>query len=153
VLQEKDSGGNQYEAMSPALTRTIFVCAGAWLSACGPRVSMPGNASIGGRTRATPVTSPAGAPPRIVAIALSSIDVRRRTDWSGTVVTGTNVASVEIRTNLFSIDVPRTTYGRFGFRTHVLDLPPIFVRPYRLRVIARNARGAEAEEDLPFRFR
>ncbi len=56
-------------------------------------------------------------------------------------VTTTNVASVEVRTNLFSINVPRVAYGRFAFRLDVLDTPPIFVRPYRLRVIARNSAG------------
>jgi hypothetical protein len=83
----------------------------------------------------------------------SSLDVRRGGRWSGEFVTGTNVASVEVRTNLFSIDVPRRTYGRFVFTLDVLDTPPIFVRAYRLRVIARNSAGQAYEEDLPFRIR
>jgi hypothetical protein len=83
----------------------------------------------------------------------SSLDVRRGGRWSGEFVTGTNVASVEVRTNLFSIDVPRRTYGRFAFTLDVLDTPPIFVRAYRLRVIARNSAGKAYEEDLPFRIR
>ncbi len=68
-------------------------------------------------------------------------------------MTTTNVASVEVRTNLFSIDVPRRTFGDFRFSLRVFDVPPIFIRGYRLRVIARNSAGQTSEEDLPLRIR
>lgn len=83
----------------------------------------------------------------------SSLDVRRGQRWSGAFVTGTNVASVEVRTNLFSINVPHRSPGRFGFVLDILDVPPIFVRAYRLRVIARNSAGNAYEEDLPLWIR
>jgi len=83
----------------------------------------------------------------------SSDDARRGERWSGTIIASTNVASVEVRTNLFSIDVPRRGYGDFRFTLHVFDVPPIFIRPYNLRVIARNSAGESVEEDLPFRIR
>jgi len=89
----------------------------------------------------------------------SSLDVCRRpygscrNEWSATFLTSTNVASLEVRTNLFSINVPRTDFGKFAFSVHVLDLPPIFIRDYRLRVIARNSAGLAYEEDLPFSIR
>lgn len=83
----------------------------------------------------------------------SSDDVPRGQTWSGRIVTPTNVASVEVRTNLFSINVPRRAYGDFRFSLHVFDVPPIFIRGYRLRVIARNSAGESAEEDLPLRIR
>lgn len=83
----------------------------------------------------------------------SSLDIRRGGRWSGAFVTGTNVASVEVRTNLFSINVPHRAPGRFAFALDVLDTPPIFVRAFRLRVIARNSAGQTFEEDLPFRIR
>jgi hypothetical protein len=83
----------------------------------------------------------------------SSLDVQRGERWSGAFVTGTNVASLEVRTNLFSINVPKRSPGRFSFVLRVLDTPPIFVRGYRLRVIARNSPGQAYEEDLPFRIR
>jgi hypothetical protein len=79
--------------------------------------------------------------------------VQRGQNWSGEIVTPTNVASVEVRTSLFSIDVPRKDYGHFAFQVHVLDVPPIFIRAYEVRVIARNSAGAEAEEDFPLRIR
>ena len=43
-----------------------------------------------------------------------------------------------------------------AFHWYVADLfdtPPIFVRPYQLRVIARNSAGKETEEHLPFEIR
>lgn len=83
----------------------------------------------------------------------SSLNIRRGQRWAGAFVTGTNVASIEVRTNLFSINVPRRSPGRFAFVLNVLDTPPIFVRAYRLRVIARNSAGRTYEEDLPFRLR
>lgn len=83
----------------------------------------------------------------------SSLDVKRPATWSGRIVTSTNVASVEMRTNQFSISVPRTAFGDFRFDLNVLDVPPDFVRHYDLHVIARNAAGVEAEEDVPFRIR
>lgn len=83
----------------------------------------------------------------------SADEVRRGQTWSGTIITSTNVGSVEVRTNLFSIDVPRRTFGDFRFALRVFDVPPIFIRAYRLRVIARNSAGRSVEEDLPFRIR
>jgi hypothetical protein len=115
---------------------------------------VPPDASIG-PTRAlpTPRVEPMDAAPAILGMHFSTLDVRRGQRFSGEFVTGTNVASVEVRTNLFSIDVPRTGYGRFAFVLNVLDAPPIFIRQYRLRVIARNSAGAEFEQDLPFEIR
>ncbi len=99
------------------------------------------------------VAASATAPPQIVGMAFNSLDVARGGTWSGDFITSSNVASVEVRSNLFSIDAPRTAFGRFHFDIDVFDVPPIFVRSYAVRVIARNAAGVEAEEDVPFRIR
>lgn len=115
---------------------------------------VPSNVSFGSAaSRVSPQTAANDAPPRIIAARFSSDDVRRGQTWRGRIVTTTNVASVEVRTNLFSIDVPRRSYGEFAFALNVFDVPPIFIRAYRLRVIARNSAGSEIEEDLPFRIR
>ncbi len=132
-----------------------YALAALLLAACASHVTaVPANATFGEKpSLPAPERDTPKATPRIQAIWLSGNDVRRGADWSGEIVTSTNVASVEVRTNLFSIDVPRRAFGRFAFRLHVFDVPPIFVRAYDLRVIARNAAGAQAEEDLPFRIR
>jgi hypothetical protein len=115
---------------------------------------VPANAIVGAKsTLPTPKVEPNDAPPKILGIRFSSLDVRRGEHWSGWFVTGTDVASVEVRTSLFSINVPHVAPGRFQFTLDVLDTPPIFVRSYHLRVIARNSAGDEYEEDLPFRIR
>jgi len=126
---------------------------------------MPANVTVTQRTAGhgtanpLPIVAPNAAAPEIVYMYFNTLDVNRlghggpSSVWSGSFVTSTNVASVEVRTNLFSIDVPRKAFGRFAFSVDVLDLPPIFVRAYRLRVLARNSAGVIAEEDLPFRIR
>jgi hypothetical protein len=140
--------------MSRAL-HAIGICAMIGAAGCASRpVAVPGNVAVGGPgLLPTPPVASNDAAPRILAMRFSSLDVARGTTWSGRIVTGTNVASVEVRTNLFSIDVPRTGFGRFAYSLDVLDTPPIFVRAYRLRVLARNSAGTVYEEDLPFRIR
>jgi hypothetical protein len=126
----------------------------ALLPACASRLpEVPANVAVGLATLPRPRVEANAAPPRILAMRFSSLDVRRGERWSGSFVTGTNVASVEVRTNLFSIDVPHRAPGRFSFVLDVLDAPPIFVRAYRLRIIARNSSGRQYEENLPFRIR
>jgi hypothetical protein len=130
---------------------TVF----AMTTACASHLpAIPANVLVGTPTTLpTPRVQRNGAAPEILKMHFSALDVRRGERWSGQFVTGTNVASVEVRTNLFSIDVPRINFGHFAFTLDVLDVPPIFIRPYRLRVIARNSAGAELEEDLPFEIR
>jgi hypothetical protein len=94
------------------------------------------------------------APPAIVHIAYVPAVTRGPGErFTGTIWTSSNVASVEMRTNLFSINARKRDVGRFDFDVAVYDLPPIFVRAYTLRAIARNTAGVEAEEDLPLRIR
>ena len=135
--------------------RSAAIVLAALLGACASRPSpIPANVAIGLPVQLpAPPTEPNGAPPRILAMRFSSLDVRRGGRWSAAFVTGTNVASIEVRTNLFSINVPHRAPGRFNFTLDVLDTPPIFVRAYRLRVIARNSAGHTFEEDVPFRIR
>jgi hypothetical protein len=136
------------------LVRTGAIAIAAALAACASHLpDAPSNVTIGAVVLPTPRIEPNDAPPRILAMRFSSLDLRRGQRWSGVIVTGTNVASVEVRTNLFSINVPKQAPGRFSFLLNVLDTPPIFVRAYRLRVIARNSAGNKYEENLPFRIR
>ncbi|HEY1680074.1 MAG TPA: hypothetical protein VGF98_00340 [Candidatus Tumulicola sp.] len=127
----------------------------ALLQGCVSRMpSVPPGVQIGGTpTLPAPNVLPDRAPPRLTKMYFSTLDVRRGTRWSGAFVGGTNVASVEVRTNLFSIDVPRVGFGRFAFAVDVLDVAPIFIRPYALRVIAHNSAGDSFERDLPLVIR
>lgn len=125
------------------------------LAGCAAHATaVPANVSFA-RTGALPPPAVAAndAPPRILAMRFSAPQVRRGQTWSGEIVTTTNVASVEVRTNLFSINVPRRDFGRFTFDLRVFDVPPIFIRAYTVRVIARNSAGEAVEEHFPFRLR
>lgn len=149
--QENANRGVDLTTMTRAL-RCVLAFA---LTACASRLpDVPESVSVGNPLALpTPRTAKNDAPPHMLAMHFSSLDVARGTTWSGTFVTTTNVASVEVRTNLFSVDVPRKRFGRFAFTLDVLDTPPIFVRAYRLRVLARNSAGSVEEQDLPFRIR
>jgi pectin methylesterase-like acyl-CoA thioesterase len=126
----------------------------AMLPACtSPPPDSPPNVAVGMTAMPRPPVEPNDARPQILAMRFSTLDVQRSSRWSGAFVTGTNVASLEVRTNLFSINVPKRSPGRFSFVLDVLDAPPIFVRAYRLRVIARNSAGDAYEEDVPLRIR
>jgi hypothetical protein len=126
----------------------------ATLCSCAPPPpSRPANLTLGARASGTVALAASDAAPKIVGMAFNTLDIARGGAWSGDFVTSTNVASLEVRSNLFSIDVPRRTFGRFHFDVDVFDLPPIFVRSYAVRVIARNSAGRQAEEDVPLRIR
>jgi hypothetical protein len=137
------------------LLRIVALALAALSPACAarPPADTPANVALGLTKLPSPVYEPNGALPRILGMRFSSLDVRRGESWAGAFVTTTNVASVEVRTNLFSINVPHRSPGHFWFSVDLLDTPPIFVRAYRLRVIARNSAGNEYEEDMPFRIR
>lgn len=121
---------------------------------CTQATPVPSNVSFAPHAALpSPQVAPNASAPRILAMHFSSESVRRGETWSGQVVTTTNVASVEVRSNLFSIDVPRRAFGRFAFSLRVFDVPPIFIRNYRVRVIARNSAGVQEEEQFPFRIR
>jgi hypothetical protein len=137
--------------MFQKLLGAFVVCA---LAGCAAHPALPANVSLGDSPALpSPRVAAANAAPKILAVALSSNDVRPGQTWSGRIITSTNVASLEIRTNLFSLNVPRRTFGDFSFLLRIYDVPPIFVRGYDLRIIARNTAGASVEEDLPFRIR
>ncbi len=134
--------------------RSVLAVALAFACGCSPRAAhIPENVTFGGpAVLPAPLIRSNAAPPLILALHFSSSRVRRGRTWSGKIVTSTNVASVEVRSNLFSINVPRRRFGYFSFYVRVLDVPPIFVRAYRVRAIARNSAGAAVEEDFPLQI-
>jgi hypothetical protein len=125
------------------------------LAACASAATrIPENASVGSRADLpVPPVRSNDAPPQILAMHFNALDLRRPSLWSGAFVTSTNVASLEVRSNLFSIDATRKSFGTFAFAVDVYDLPSIFLRSYRVRVIARNSAGAQTEEDVPLTIR
>lgn len=141
--------------MNRALRAIAAITAGALTACSSAAPPAPANVYVGDfqKTRALAPQRSNDAPPEITSIRFNSLDVKRGSVWEGQIDTSTNVASVEVRTNLFSINAKRPDYGHFNFKVDVFDVPSIFIRGYDLRVIARNSAGRETEEDLPFQIR
>ncbi len=91
--------------------------------------------------------------PEIVGARFSSLDIELGSEWSGDIVTSTDVASVSLRTTLFEIATIRTAPGRFHFVQNVIDDPAFIVRPYTLEVTAHDADGRSSSLPVPFRIR
>ena len=112
--------------------------------------SAPATAAPGPTPLPTPMVLPPDAPPQIVAYNLSTTILYAGETVTGSVVTSTNVASVELRIEPFSLNLPRTDYGQFGIAFQVPDIPWMVRRgAYTLRLIARNAAGDATEIDVP----
>lgn len=90
--------------------------------------------------------------PRILAFWMNETQIRPGTQWIGRIVTTSNVASLEVRTESFSFNAQRTGFGEFRFRQNVLDLVPQYKRAYTLQVIARNSAGEADAVLAPVRF-
>jgi hypothetical protein len=95
---------------------------------------------------------PANAAPQILSVAVSETTVHSGDTVSGTVLTTSNVASVEVRIASFGQGLEKTGVGRFHL-TYPVNLP-IFVRgTFEMRVIARNTSGESTETTIPITVR
>jgi hypothetical protein len=95
------------------------------------------------------VTLPPNAPPRIVAVHLSKQTVHGGEAVTGTVVTTSNVASVEARIATFSISVPKVGVGRFALNYVVPNVPFFLHGTYPMTLIARNTAGEAVRRVIP----
>jgi hypothetical protein len=100
-----------------------------------------------------PHIAPPEAPPQILAVRLSSERVQIGDTWSGTIVTTTNVASLEVSSPSFVFNAKRVAYGKFIFTLHWLFIEPLYRRQYTVAFVARNAAGVSTERDIPVDFR
>ncbi|MGR4066123.1 MAG: hypothetical protein ACLQPV_11855 [Vulcanimicrobiaceae bacterium] len=67
---------------------------------------------------------------------------------SGTVLTSSNVAAVQVRVGNFGVSMQKTGVGRFEVSYRVPTLPFMLRGAYTLHVIASNSRGDTTERDL-----
>jgi hypothetical protein len=89
------------------------------------------------------------APPQILTVNLSSVEISSGETVSGTVETTSNVASLEARISGWSMSVPRTRIGHFEASGQLPDIPFFLKGSYTLQLIARNADGELTERDVP----
>jgi hypothetical protein len=92
---------------------------------------------------------PPNAQPRILRVNLNKTTVHGGDTVRGTVVTSSNVASVEARIAVFSMSVPKVGVGRFQLSYVVPKLPFFLHHTYEMLVIARNTRGEETIRSIP----
>jgi hypothetical protein len=125
------------------------------LAACAPVTGTRIDADAVVRAPAawpTPLVA-ADQTPRILTVWMNETAIAPGSTWSGRIVTSTNVASVEVRTESFSFIADRTAYGEFSFEQNVLDMVAQYKRPYTLHIIARNAAGDRDERIVAIAFK
>lgn len=105
------------------------------------------------RPTATPQILAPDAAPKILSIQISETTVHSGDTVSGTVVTSSNVASVEVRVAGYSASLPKIGVGRFALNYRLGNLPFFVHGTYDMQVIARNARGDSARQSLPITVR
>jgi hypothetical protein len=99
------------------------------------------------------VRLPPDAAPQILAIAVSETTVQPGDRVSGSVVTSSNVASVEARIGGYAVTLSKVGVGRFAL-TYTVGPLPFFVRGnFTMQVIARNTRGDAATRAIPLTVR
>lgn len=102
---------------------------------------------------AKPLDLPPNAPPQILSVDINETTVHSGDTVSGTVVTSSNVASVEVRVASYGMTLAKVGVGRFALQ-YTLGALPFFVHgTYEMRVIARNTRGDVAEQAIPITVR
>lgn len=72
---------------------------------------------------------------------------------SGTVLTSSNVASVEVRIGGYGVTLDKVGVGRFAMAYTVGNLPFFVHGTFQMQVIARNSRGDKAQTSLPIEVR
>ena len=96
---------------------------------------------------------PPDAPPQILWIALSSTAPNPGDTLSITVLTSSNVASVELRVGGYGSGMTKTEVGHFQLASTIPKLPFFMGHDWTLQVIARNTAGAAAVQNIALNVR
>jgi hypothetical protein len=96
---------------------------------------------------------PANAAPRILSIAVDKTTVASGDRVWGTVLTSSNVASVEVRIGGYGVALNKVGVGRFTLDYRLGNLPFFVHGTFDMSVIARNARGDVVQQTLPITVR
>jgi hypothetical protein len=98
------------------------------------------------------VRLPPDAAPKILAVAMSETTIHHGDRVSGSVVTTSNVASVQARVGGYAMTLNKIGVGRFTLRC-IVNVPWFVRGNFTLRVIATNTNGATAERVIPLTVR
>jgi len=91
---------------------------------------------------------PPDAAPQILYVQLSSTTPRAGDVLTVTVLTSSNVASVELRVGGYGSGMTKTDVGHFTMTSTVPRLPFFMSHNLNLQVIARNTAGTAIEQDV-----
>ena len=109
--------------------------------------------SSSGVKRAAPALVIPNLAPHILAIHISTLEIRSGETVSGYVTTSNNVSNVDIHISSWAMPVPKTHNGLFRASGVIPDLPFFLKGNYTLQVIARAPTGATVERDIPISIR
>ncbi|HEY6327252.1 MAG TPA: hypothetical protein VIW73_12145 [Candidatus Cybelea sp.] len=139
----------------PTATPSVSPTAAATAPVITPTPAPVGQATTAAAPRlAKPVPRVAtDAPPQILAISISETTVRPGDRVSGSVITSSNVASVEARIGGYAMPLAKLGVGRFALTYTVAPLPWFVRGNFTLQVIARNTRGDAATRAIPLTVR
>jgi hypothetical protein len=88
------------------------------------------------------------APPQILWVNLSSNTVRPGDTVTVTVLTSSNVASVELRVGGYGGGMTKTDVGHFESTALVPRLPIFIGHKFVLQIIARNSAGVAVKQSV-----
>jgi hypothetical protein len=96
---------------------------------------------------------PPDAAPQILWVQLSSTTPHAGDALNVTVLTSSNVASVELRVGGYGASMQKTDVGRFEMTSTVPRLPFFMSHNLTLQIIARNTAGVAAQQNIALQVR
>jgi hypothetical protein len=96
---------------------------------------------------------PPDAAPQILWIALSSTTPQAGDTLAVTVLTSSNVASVELRVGGYGSGMTKVDVGHFQLASPVPKLPFFMSHNLTLQIIARNTAGVTAQQNVSLQVR
>jgi hypothetical protein len=96
----------------------------------------------------TPLVLPEDAPPQILAIQLSDPVFHSGETVTGTIITSTNVAAVEIHLAGRTARMPRADAGVWQMTYRMPHVPFFMRRDYTAQVVAINSAGLTAVQEI-----
>lgn len=93
------------------------------------------------------------APPQILWASVSSTTPHAGDVITGTVLTSSNVASVELRIGGYGLNSTKTDVGHFEWSFTVPNLPFYAPHDFMLQIVARNTAGVAATTTLQMSVR
>jgi hypothetical protein len=100
----------------------------------------------------TPLVLPPDAPPQILAVQINP-EVHSGETVTGTVITSTNVAAVEIRMAGRTARMPRVDFGVWQASYRIPRVPFWMRHSYTAQVVAMNSAGVECSREITISIR